>query len=574
MIATALLGALVLATTAVAATSFVVKPGSTQEAEPCTTGAPCNYVWAIQHSTSGGVVQFESGEYALSGSEHLSGLTVPEGVTLEQAPGDTTRPLIKQTVAFPTCNCSTLSLDAGDVVKDLAIDQAAATEGHDGGGVETNDHVTIERSIISGALNGMYFANVPGAPTGGLRDTVVLAGAGAAIFDVASGITIDLDNVTAIAHGTEAGQGIALDLTNASSEANAVNATNTILRGDRVDVQATASAGDTATVTLHYSDARTAMEHTEGAKATIADTDHPTHGEPLFVSATDFEELPGSPTIDAGTLDAASGALDIERSPRVFGAATDIGAYEYQHSAPVVSTGAASAIGQSTATLAGTVDPEGLATSWYFAYGPTSALGSKTAAQTLGGPGVLTEQKISASLSGLAAGTTYHYELVASNVAGASSGSAGTFTTAAATATPAPSDSALRLSSTRFRAASRGSSVTAARTLVGTTVSYSDSQTATTTFTVLRRAPGVRSGHACIAPPRRRKRGRHYVSCARYVAVGSFTHADSAGVERFRFSGRVDGRKLSPGAYRLTATPRNAAGKSGAALSASFTIVR
>jgi hypothetical protein len=35
--------------------------------------------------------------------------------------------------------------------------------------------------------------------------------------------------------------------------------------------------------------------------------------------------------------------------------------------------------------------------------------------------------------------------------------------------------------------------------------------------------------------------------------VGSFTHRDSAGAVSFHFTGRVRGRKLEPGGYRLLA---------------------
>jgi hypothetical protein len=53
--------------------------------------------------------------------------------------------------------------------------------------------------------------------------------------------------------------------------------------------------------------------------------------------------------------------------------------------------------------------------------------------------------------------------------------------------------------------------------------------------------------------------------CTRYVKAGSFTHADTAGPNRFRFSGRVGGRKLKPGAYRLRVVARNSAGAGKAA---------
>jgi hypothetical protein len=51
---------------------------------------------------------------------------------------------------------------------------------------------------------------------------------------------------------------------------------------------------------------------------------------PEFVDAAarDYREAPGSPTIDAGSVDQL-GALDIGGNPRIVGAAPDIGAYEF-----------------------------------------------------------------------------------------------------------------------------------------------------------------------------------------------------------------------------------------------------
>jgi hypothetical protein len=40
------------------------------------------------------------------------------------------------------------------------------------------------------------------------------------------------------------------------------------------------------------------------------------------------------------------------------------------------------------------------------------------------------------------------------------------------------------------------------------------------------------------------------------VTAGSFTHHDAGGQNTFKFSGRVGGKKLKPGSYRLRATPR------------------
>ncbi len=101
--------------------------------------------------------------------------------------------------------------------------------------------------------------------------------------------------------------------------------------------------------------------------------------------------------------------------------------------APAVSTGSASSVGSSSATLTGSLNPEGVATTYYFQYGSTSAYGSKSAVQSAGS-GTST-QAVSAPVSGLAANTTYHYRLLASSSGGTVVGSDSTFTTSK---TPAP----------------------------------------------------------------------------------------------------------------------------------------
>jgi hypothetical protein len=54
---------------------------------------------------------------------------------------------------------------------------------------------------------------------------------------------------------------------------------------------------------------------------------------------------------------------------------------------------------------------------------------------------------------------------------------------------------------------------------------------------------------------------------------GGFTRSDTAGRNALRFTGRIGGRALAPGRYRLSATP-SAGGISGRAVSAAFRIVR
>ncbi len=101
----------------------------------------------------------------------------------------------------------------------------------------------------------------------------------------------------------------------------------------------------------------------------------------------------------------------------------------------------------------------------------------------------------------------------------------------------------------------RGQSITRAKTKRGATVTYSDSQTAVTTFTVQHAQIGFLVGKSCAAKRPRHARGR-VRRCTRYVAVGKFTHNDAAGANSFRFTGRVNARPLARGRYRLSAAPR------------------
>jgi hypothetical protein len=103
--------------------------------------------------------------------------------------------------------------------------------------------------------------------------------------------------------------------------------------------------------------------------------------------------------------------------------------------APTVTTTAgASAITQSAATVAGTVDPNsGALSSCEVQYGTTSGYGSEAGCTSLPGGGA-SPVGVSASLSGLSASTTYHFRLVATNAGGTTYGSDQTFTTEASPA--------------------------------------------------------------------------------------------------------------------------------------------
>jgi hypothetical protein len=100
----------------------------------------------------------------------------------------------------------------------------------------------------------------------------------------------------------------------------------------------------------------------------------------------------------------------------------------YPGTPPSVTTSAASAVITTTATLNGTVNPNGASTTAQFEYGLTTAYGY-AASVTLAPANGTTAQAVSANLSGLQPNTTYHYRLAATNLGGTSTGADRTLTT-------------------------------------------------------------------------------------------------------------------------------------------------
>ena len=101
---------------------------------------------------------------------------------------------------------------------------------------------------------------------------------------------------------------------------------------------------------------------------------------------------------------------------------------------PTVTTDNATSVTSTSATLKGTVNPNGAATTGWFEWGTTSSYGNTT--QTFSGGSGSSDVTMSWNISGLSSGTTYHYMAVAENSAGTSYGSDVSFTTTSPTPTP------------------------------------------------------------------------------------------------------------------------------------------
>ena len=98
---------------------------------------------------------------------------------------------------------------------------------------------------------------------------------------------------------------------------------------------------------------------------------------------------------------------------------------------PIVATNPATNVANFSATLNGTVNPNGAITAVHFEYGTTTNYGSSTATQNYQGS---TTQNVTANVSGLTAAATYHFRIVASNSGGTTYGTDRSFTTPAARA--------------------------------------------------------------------------------------------------------------------------------------------
>ena len=348
-----------------------------------------------------------------------------------------------------------------------------------------------------------------------------------------------------------------------------VTLSNTIAHGAKTDLLATAdgNAGSVATITADHSNYATQTSILEAGKAsaTLPGTETNQTAAPAFANAgaDDFHELAGSPTIAAGFSSPTNGLLDLDGNPRQFGGGADMGAYQFIPPPTCQALAATTPFGQATALQLTCADVLGAPlTSYALASGPahgTAALNAATGAVTYTpAPG----------FSGI---DSFTFDATSSHGTGAAA--TATITVAAPSAVgpqPAPSDSQPLLSPSTFAALPSGASI--ARAAKGTTISYTDTQAARTAFSVRRAiGKGILTHGKCAKPPRSGK--PHGRSCTRYAILGSFSHVDSSGANRFRFTGRLAGHTLKPGSYQLVSAPTNAAGSVGASHTNTFKIV-
>jgi CSLREA domain-containing protein len=270
-----------------------------------------------------------------------------------------------------------------------------------------------------------------------------------------------------------------------------------------------------------------------------------------------------SPAVDAVPADGSScEPLDQRGVTRPRLGACDAGAYEV--APPRVTTGDASAISTTAATLSGTVNPSLRAASYHFEFGTTASYGSSTPDAAAGAAN--SARPVSANLSGLAPGTTYHYRLVASNADGTATGSDMTFTTVAEQPAAAPDNvgSGTGTPTPSGDQSAPGSAATTGDELAPVFLAASIAPAKLKSSAKLRFKLSER---ARVVITVERKRGR------RFVAVGRLTMTGVEGSNVKTIPRRIGGRRLAAGTYRATLVGSDTAGNRSAPKRVKFRVV-
>jgi hypothetical protein len=406
-------------------------------------------------------------------------------------------------------------------------------------------------------------ATAPGASTG------VESSAYAAGGSVSTSVT--LRHVTIVGSGTPESYGLDVFAGGAAgtTATGSLDARDVIITNVAHSLRRSASPGpstSTANLAIDWSDYDPATVTEAGPGTTQIGTNN-VSVDPQFRDVTNFDLRlrPTSPLIDRGDPVApapSESTLDALGRPRpvdgdgLGDARRDIGGAEYQ-GRPVVSgltaSPASPVVGEPvtfTATASGSSEGAVVNYDWDFDGNgtfETNTSGLSSTTRGLGTAGPLT---------------------VAVRVTAAD----GAFTDRFLQLTVLPrfAISAFSLSRKTFRVGPKPTAVSAAkRTKAGTSIRYALSTPGTVTVSFARKVLGYRKGKTCVTKKRRGAK-----RCTRYVFAGKLTRKAPAGASKIAFSGRIGKKALRRGAYRVSLTARDAAGRQVVSRPLAFRIVR
>jgi hypothetical protein len=279
----------------------------------CPQTNPCEIHDATTAAASGDTVIVLPGTYAL-GTDTVS----VADITIEGQPG-AERPRLLAGAASP------LAPSAGATVRRLHL---ASNDLAGGRVVDVLGTAVVEQSVIS--AHGSTMAAVQVRNGGTLRDSVAVSESPFGMAVIVGGSGGTLRNVTAVATGTDSSGVWVPAAYTLGDDVSRAGLTNVIAQGAAADILAEGDGDatpDDIEVTVANSNFDTVSEDEPGADV-IPGAGNQT-AAPRFanVAGLDFRQLPGSPTIDAGTGVGVS-VLDFEGGARVQGPAPDMGADE------------------------------------------------------------------------------------------------------------------------------------------------------------------------------------------------------------------------------------------------------
>jgi hypothetical protein len=424
--------------------------------------------------------------------------------------------------------------------------------------------------------NGAGFILVePGSAT--IDDSLVSVGTNASGVFVSGGVggsaTLTARHVTVMGDGG-ATESAFTTYGSSGGGSGALNVFDSIARNTTNSVFISSTGGVSATVSGDYNDfpgATTSGSNPphvvmSGTGASFTAGPHNIDADPLFVSASNFHLLVGSPAAnrDPTAQQAGESSTDLDGNPRfATGTGRDMGAYQQQ---PPTATASASPASQTTGaplTFTGSgSDPTSGSTltySWAFDDGASASGASVTHAFAMPGP--------------------HSGTLTVTDTAGRTGTASATVTVTAVIVPPLPPLPDLEgfaLTNRTFAVGGSSTPIGGALTATvkrGTRFKFRINTAAAVVLSFQRALPGRRAGRSCL-PPRRRPRGHHDKPCTRYVGMGHINRSVSgAGSYSIAFSGHVSGSAVLPvGKYHAILGATNASG-AATPRTTSFTIV-
>jgi hypothetical protein len=533
------LAAAAIPAAASAATQRYASP--TGSGAACSSASPCSVREAVEAASSGDEVVVAPGDYPLT----TPGLSAGPGITVHGVAGQPRPRLLFNNAPTPA-----MQLFGASTLRYVEVDQAPGTQGIALGVSDS----TLDQVIVRGT--GLdHWQTVATQHNTTIRNSIVIAPGshGTAIATGMNGVFASgtFRNVTAIA--TESG-GVAIRAVTSGPAGYAnILARNVIARGGSGGASFEARTdGSGATAKITVGNSNWLGGSTVGSNASILDGGGNQSSTPAFVSAAagDYRQAAGSPTIDAGLDEIINGPVDVDGDPRQIGG-IDIGADEFVV-APTATTGTVGVVTDRSATLSGSVNPQGAPTTYHFEYGPTTAYGSVTPIAQAGSGGAVSA---AATLGALSPATTYHYRVVATNAGGVVNGADRTFATTAAPAATAPATS-----TTTPPTASPSTTSTPQPPFAGVRLASTSLSFALRRITVTLKCPAATAGR-CTGRTKLTARQRRTGSRpASRIALGRAPFSIAAG-KRAKVRVRVSrpGRRLLGRTPRLAGKATNAA---------------